>query len=225
MKVFHDLNQPGLAPECALTIGNFDGVHRGHQAILAKLNNEARRRGVPSCVLTFEPHPRDYFSMRAGRQSDMVSRICSLDEKLTEFRRCGVDQVIVLRFDERIAGLSSQAFIEEVLVNGLGVRYVLVGNDFCFGAGRSGSYSTLEAAGQVHGFDTSRMQAYEIRGVRVSSTLIRQALARGDIADVETFLGRPYVMGPQKTQSKRIKPRISTATGMMRSCLNRQKLT
>jgi riboflavin kinase/FMN adenylyltransferase len=204
MKVFHDLNQSGLALACALTIGNFDGVHRGHQAILAKLNNEARRRGVPSCVLTFEPHPRDYFSMRAGRQENMVSRICSLDEKLAEFHRWGVDQVIVLRFDERIASLSSQAFIEEVLINGLGVRYVyvLVGNDFCFGAGRSGSYSTLEAAGQVHGFDTSRMQAYEIRGLRVSSTLIRQALARGDMADVETFMGRPYVMGPQKTQPK-----------------------
>lgn len=200
MKVFHGLAQSGLAPECALTIGNFDGVHRGHQAILAKLNNEARRRGVPSCVLTFEPHPRDYFAMRARRQPDMVSRISSLQEKLTEFQRCGVDQVIVLRFDERIAGLSSQAFIEEVLIDGLGVRYVLVGNDFCFGAGRSGSYSTLETAGQVHGFDTSRMQAYEIRGVRVSSTLIRQALARGDMADVETFLGRPYVMGPQKAQ-------------------------
>jgi riboflavin kinase / FMN adenylyltransferase len=201
MKIFHDLAQPGLAPECALTIGNFDGVHRGHQAMLAQLKCEARRRGVPACVLTFEPHPRDYFSMRAGRQENVVSRISSLDEKLLEFRRCEVDQVIVPGFDERIASLFGQAFIEEVLITGLGVRYVLVSNDFCFGAGRSGNYDTLEAAGQSHGFDTSRMDGYEVCGVRVSSTLIRQALACGNMADVETFLGRPYGIGSKKTPS------------------------
>src|SRR2546428_123346 len=131
MKVFHNLPPPGSASTCALSIGNFDGVHRGHQAILTKLNREAQRRGIPSSVLTFEPHPRDYFSLRAGVQTDLVRRISSLDEKLAEIERCGIDHVIVLDFDERIASLSGHAFIEDVLVKGFGVRYVLVGNDFC----------------------------------------------------------------------------------------------
>jgi riboflavin kinase/FMN adenylyltransferase len=192
MKIFNDLAQPGIAPQCALTIGNFDGVHLGHQAMLAQVKHEAQRRCMPACVLTFEPHPRDYFSLRAGQSENTVSRISTLDEKLAEFMRCGMDQVIVLRFDEHIASLSSNAFIEEVLIKGLGVCYILVGNDFHFGAGRSGNYDTLNAAGKECGFGTARMDGYKIRGQRVSSTLIRQALARGDMADVEIFLGRPY---------------------------------
>jgi riboflavin kinase/FMN adenylyltransferase len=212
MKIFHDFAQLGMAPECALTIGNFDGVHRGHQAMLAQLKYEARRRGLPTCVLTFEPHPRDYFSLRADRHENVVSRISSLDEKLEEFRRCAVDQVMVLRFDERIASLSGQEFIEEVLVNALGVRYILIGNDFHFGAGRSGNYDTLKEGGQVHGFDASRMDSYKIRGKRVSSTLVRQALARGNMADVETFLGRPYEITSSSGRQQASWPRPSGCT-------------
>lgn len=208
MKVFHNLLEIGIAPACALTIGNFDGVHRGHQAILAKLKDESRQRGVPSCVLTFEPHPRDYFAIRAGGDLELVSRISSLDDKLAELKRQGIDQVIVLRFDEHIAELSGQAFIEEILIKRLGVRYVLVGDDFCFGARRSGNYDTLEAAGNVHGFGTARMESHVIYGARVSSTLIREALARGDIGEVELLLGRPYVRAQQA------KP---NATGTLRS--------
>ena len=147
MQVFRGFHHPGIASACALTIGNFDGVHRGHQAMLALLNSEARHRGLPSTVLTFEPHPRDFFAAKAGRPELAPSRIATLRDKLSELERCGVDHVIVLRFDERLASLSAQDFIQRVLSEGLGARYVLVGDDFRFGAKRQGDYATLDAAG------------------------------------------------------------------------------
>mgnify|MGYP002134025034 FL=1 len=181
-----------MAKACALTIGNFDGVHRGHQAMLALLKNEARHRGVPSCVMTFEPHPRDYFAQRLNKPELAPARIATLRDKLQELSRCGVDQVVVLPFDARLASQSPQAFIEEVLVQGLGVRYVLVGDDFRFGAQRAGDYTMLDAAGQSLGFDVARMNSYEVHGLRVSSSAVRQALAEARMADVAALLGRPY---------------------------------
>ena len=119
MRIFRGIHHPGLAPACALTIGNFDGVHRGHQAMLALLNNEAAHRDVPSCVLTFEPHPRDHFARLAGRPELAPRRIATLRDKLGELQRCGVQQAVVLRFDQRFAAQSPQAFIDDVLVRGL----------------------------------------------------------------------------------------------------------
>jgi riboflavin kinase/FMN adenylyltransferase len=181
----------GLAG-CAITIGNFDGVHRGHQAMLALLINEARHRGVPSCVLTFEPHPRDFFARRAGRPDSAPARIATLRDKLAELERCGVDDVVVARFDEHFAAQSPQAFIDDLLVRGLGARYVLVGDDFCFGAQRAGNYAMLDAAGARAGFDVARMLSYEVHGLRVSSSAVRQALAAGDMKRAAQLLGRPY---------------------------------
>ena len=178
----------------ALTIGNFDGVHRGHQAMLALLNSEARHRGVPSCVLTFEPHPRDYFARLAGRPEQAPARIGTLRDKLGELQRCGVDRVVLQRFDARLAALSPQAFIDEVLVRGLGARYVLVGDDFRFGARRAGDYAMLDAAGARLGFDVARMLSYEVHGLRVSSSAVREALAAGDMALCAALLGRPYAI-------------------------------
>ena len=192
MKVFRGFHHPGIAPACALTIGNFDGVHRGHQAMLALLNNEAAHRGVPSCVMTFEPHPRDYFA-GAQKNPDLApARIATLRDKLTELERCGVQQTVVLPFDARLAAQSPQAFINEVLVRGLGVRYVLVGDDFRFGAKRAGDYAMLDAAGQTLGFDVARMNSYEVHGLRVSSSAVRDALGTGRLEDVGRLLGRPY---------------------------------
>jgi riboflavin kinase / FMN adenylyltransferase len=192
MQVFRGFKHPGIAPACALTIGNFDGVHRGHQAMIALLRSEAAHRGVPSCVLSFEPHPRDYFAALAGKPELAPARIATLRDKLTELERCGVDQVIVLPFNAALASLSPQAFIDEVLVNGLTARYVLVGDDFRFGAKRSGDYATLDAQGALKGFDVARMQSYEVHGLRVSSSAVRQALAEGRMQDVAKLLGRPY---------------------------------
>ncbi len=192
MKVFRGFHHPGIAPACALTIGNFDGVHRGHQAMLALLRGEARQRGVPSCVLTFEPHPRDYFSALSHQPHLAPARVGTLRDKLTELERCGVDQTIVLPFDARLAALSPQTFIDDVLIKGLGAHYVLVGDDFRFGAKRAGDYAMLDAAGVAAGFDVARMMSYEVHGLRVSSSAVRDALATGRMADAARLLGHPY---------------------------------
>ena len=192
MQIFRGFRHPGIAPACALTIGSFDGVHRGHQAMLALLINEARHRGVPSCVLTFEPHPRDFFAARAGRTGEAPARIATLRDKLAELERCGIEQAVVLRFDERLAAQSPAGFIDDVLLGGLHVRYVLVGDDFRFGARRAGDYTLLDAAGEAQGFDVARMQSYEVHGVRVSSSTVRDALARGEMERAAALLGRPY---------------------------------
>ncbi len=192
MRVFRGFHHPGIAPACALTIGNFDGVHRGHQAMLALLRNEAQHRRVPSCVLTFEPHPRDHFARLSGKPELAPARIATLRDKLSELERVGIDQVVVLRFDQRFAALSPQAFIDDVLLDGLHARYVLVGDDFRFGARRAGDYAMLDAAGAAGGFDVARMMSYEVHGLRVSSSAVRESLAAGDMERAATLLGRPY---------------------------------
>jgi riboflavin kinase/FMN adenylyltransferase len=192
MRVFRGLGHPGLLRPCALTIGNFDGVHRGHQAMLALLTNEARHRALPSAVLTFEPHPRDFFAARAGQPDAAPARVATLRDKLAELERCGINQAVVLPFDQALSNHTAMAFVEQVLVAGFGARYVLVGDDFRFGAKRVGDYAMLDAAGSQHGFDVARMQSYEVHGLRVSSSAVRAALAAGDMARVAALLGRPY---------------------------------
>jgi len=192
MRVFRGFNHPDIAPACACTIGNFDGVHRGHQAMLALLTNEARHRGVPSCVLTFEPHPRDFFAAKAGKPELAPARVATLRDKLGELERCGVDQVVVLRFDAGFAAQSPDEFVRRVLVEGVHARYVLVGDDFRYGAKRAGDYAMLDAAGDAHGFDVARMNSYQVHGLRVSSSAVREALAAGDMEQASTLLGRPY---------------------------------
>jgi riboflavin kinase / FMN adenylyltransferase len=204
MKVFRGFHHPGIAPACALTIGNFDGVHRGHQAMLALLNNEAAHRGVTSCVMTFEPHPRDYFAGALKKPELAPARIATLRDKLTELERCGVQQTVVLPFDARLAAQSPDAFISEVLVKGLGVRYVLVGDDFRFGAKRAGDYAMLDAAGQRLGFDVARMNSYEVHGLRVSSSAVRDALGQGRMDDVARLLGRPYAISGHVVHGRKL---------------------
>jgi len=162
--------------------------------MLALLRNEAQHRGVPSTVLTFEPHPRDYFAQLAGKPEIAPSRIATLRDKLSELERCGVDQVVILRFDRHFASQSPDDFINKVLVQGLNARYVLVGDDFRFGAKRAGDYNLLDAAGNDLGFDVARMMSYEVHGTRVSSSVVRDAMAAGDMARVEQMLGRPYTV-------------------------------
>jgi riboflavin kinase / FMN adenylyltransferase len=189
---------------CALTIGNFDGVHRGHQAMLALLNSEARHRGVPSCVMTFEPHPRDHFAAVHQKPELAPARIATLRDKLEELARCSVDQCVVMPFNAPLAALSPQAFIEDILVTQLGVRYVLVGDDFRFGAKRAGDYAMLDAAGQRLGFDVARMQSYEVHGARVSSSAVREALAAGDMERTAALLGRPYAISGHVVHGRKL---------------------
>jgi riboflavin kinase / FMN adenylyltransferase len=199
----------GPAGGCALTIGNFDGVHRGHQAMLALLQNEARHRGVPSCVMTFEPHPRDFFAALHRKPELAPARIATLRDKLQELERCGVDQCVILPFNERLAAQAPEAFIQDILVDGLGVKYVLVGDDFRFGARRAGDYAMLDAAGQRLGFDVARMQSYEVHGLRVSSSAVRDALSAGDMDQVAALLGRPYSVSGHVLHGRKLGRQLS----------------
>jgi len=212
MKVFRGYLHPELAQHCALTIGNFDGVHRGHQAMLALLKNEAQHRGVPSCVMSFEPHPRDYFAALARKPALAPARIATLRDKLTELVRCGVDQCVVLPFNARLAALSPEAFIQDVLVRGLGVRYVLVGDDFRFGAKRAGDYAMLDAAGERLGFDAARMNSYEVHGTRVSSSAVREALSQGDMGRVASLLGRPFSISGHVVHGRKLGRQLGFST-------------
>ena len=192
MKIFRGINHPGLAPACAVTIGNFDGVHRGHQAMLGLLKAEAAQRGIPSCAMTFEPHPRDYFAQKLGKPELAPARVGTLRDKLSQLEVCGVDQVVILPFNQALASQSPEDFIQDVLISGLGAKYVLVGDDFRFGAKRAGDYAMLDNAGQALGFDVARMNSYEVHGLRVSSTAVREALAAGDMQQAAKLLGHPY---------------------------------
>ena len=182
---------PAAAPPAlrgaVYAVGNFDGVHRGHRAVLGLAASRAREAGRPSAVLTFEPHPADYF---AGKP--VVFRLTPFEEKAAALRDCGVDGVVSLSFDAKLAGLSAQAFVEEMLVARLGVSAVVVGADFHFGKGRSGSPDFLRRAGEQHGFRVIVADKVEEQGEAVSSSLIRRALERGDLAGAETMLGRRY---------------------------------
>jgi riboflavin kinase/FMN adenylyltransferase len=204
MQIFRGFHHPHLASACALTIGNFDGVHRGHQAMLALLKNEARHRGVPSCVMTFEPHPRDFFAKQHHQPDLAPARIATLRDKLNELAACGVDQCVVLPFDQAFASQEPQAFIEDVLVKGLGVKYVLVGDDFRFGAKRKGDYAMLDAAGTTHGFDVARMNSYEVKKLRVSSSAVREAMDRGAMQEVAQLLGRPYAISGHVVHGRKL---------------------
>ena len=194
MQVFRGLPPARARTPCALTIGNFDGVHRGHQAMLALLTNEARHRQLPSCVVMFEPHPRDFFARRLNKPQLAPDRVSTLRDAVMELHRCGIDRVVVLRFDETLASMPAQNFIHHVLHQGLQARYVLVGDDFRYGAQRAGDYAFLDAQGAELGFEVARMMSYEVHGLRVSSSAVRSALSAGDLAQARLLLGRPFVL-------------------------------
>lgn len=171
--------------------------------MLALLRSEATHRGLPSCVLTFEPHPRDYFAKRLGRPELAPARISNLRDKLAELKGCGVDQCVVLRFNEALANLVAMDFLKDVLLKGLHARYILVGDDFKFGAARQGDFDFLAQEGSKLGFDVARMNSYEVSShdaqpasipsrLRVSSSAVRQALATGQMEETQKLLGRAY---------------------------------
>lgn len=174
---------------CVATIGNFDGVHLGHQAVLGQLAEKGAELRLPTAVITFEPQPQEYFAPDIA-----PPRLTRLREKITALGRFSVDRILCLPFNDRLASLSADEFIRRVLVEGLGIKYLVVGDDFRFGRDRVGDFGALKAAGERHGFDVVSMHSFSIEGERVSSTGIREALARGDLAHAEQLLGRPYRM-------------------------------
>jgi riboflavin kinase/FMN adenylyltransferase len=171
----------------ALTIGNFDGVHRGHQAMLARLIDAAEDLGLPPAVMTFEPHPREFFAPAGA-----PPRLSTLRAKLALFRAYGVAITYVARFNARLASLTAGEFVTDVLENGVNAHWVLVGDDFRFGRGRQGDLALLRAT--ARGFSVEAMRTVEVAGERASSTSARDALAKGDLARAAALLGRNYAI-------------------------------
>ena len=181
-----------LRPEhrgCAATIGSFDGIHLGHQAVLAQLAAQGRERRLPVTLVTFEPQPREYFMPELA-----PPRLTRFREKLEVLQHCGIDRVVCLRFDGYLAGLTADEFIQQIMLDGLAVEYLVVGDDFRFGKERAGDFSLLQQAGHAHGFPVVSMQTFYVGNHRVSSTRIREALNAGDLSGAEALLGRPYWM-------------------------------
>lgn len=182
-------NLPRFPRGCVATIGNFDGVHLGHQAVLGQLAEKAQELGLPAVVITFEPYPQEFFARGAT-----PPRLTRFREKIQALRRYSVDRVLCLRFDRALASTPAEDFIRRILIEGLGVRYLVVGDDFRFGHRRQGDFAMLKAAGAQQGFQVANRHTFSIDGARVSSTRIREALARGDLRGAEKLLGRPYRM-------------------------------
>jgi riboflavin kinase/FMN adenylyltransferase len=185
---------------CVATIGNFDGVHLGHQAIFAQLAEQAVRFRLPRLVITFEPQPMEFF---AGPKPP-PARLMRLREKLLALDGLGIERVLCLEFDPWLAALPAQTFIDDLLVARLGLRYLVIGDDFRFGHRRTGDFALLREAGRQHGFEVVDNRSYLLDGERVSSTRIRQALAQGNLEQAARLLGRPYDMNGRVAHGDRI---------------------
>jgi len=172
---------------CVATIGNFDGVHLGHQAVIGQLAEKAEQLNLPAVVITFEPQPREYFAPERS-----PPRMTRFREKIEALRRYAVKRVLCLAFNWQLADLSPDEFIRRVLVDGLGVKYLVVGDDFRFGHQRKGTFAHLKAAGELYGFQVVHMKTFNVNNERVSSTRIRHALEEGSMEVASSLLGRDY---------------------------------
>ena len=204
MEVFHRHPPADQRTDCALTIGNFDGVHRGHQAVLSELRRRANALGLPTCVLTFEPHPREYFAELAGDPTLAPPRILTERDKLDALAAHGVDRVCIAHFNASTASQGAEAFIDEAIVAGLRARFLLVGDDFRFGAKRRGTFAMLDDASHRLGFSVARMDSVLDGGERVSSSAVRASLGMGDFARARALLGRAYFMSGHVVHGRKL---------------------
>ncbi|HCE10386.1 MAG TPA: bifunctional riboflavin kinase/FAD synthetase [Oxalobacteraceae bacterium] len=225
MKVFRGLPNAESRAPCALTIGNFDGVHRGHQALLAHVRAAAARLGLDAAVMTFEPHPREFFAHLAGDLSRAPTRIANLRDKLQSLKDAGIDRVIVEHFNAHFAAMSPQDFVEKVLVQGLHAKWLMVGNDFCYGAKRAGNVALLIEAGKRYGFQVETMPTVMNQGTRVSSSAVRSALTVGDFAHVNELLGHPYAISGHVVHGRKLGRSIGYPTLNLRVAHRRPALS
>ena len=196
---------------CVLTIGNFDGMHLGHEAIVRHLGARGREHGLPTALLTFEPNPREFFD-----PANAPARLMRLRDKAARLAELGVDRLILLKFDQRLRSWDGQAFIERVLVEALGVRHIVIGREFRFGKGRSGTVSLLREEGRRLGFEVDEVGPVSVDGERVSSTRVRAALAAGDLATARRLLGRDYRMTGRVMEGRRLGRTLGYATANLR---------
>lgn len=184
---FHNL--PANPSGCVATIGNFDGVHLGHQAVLSQLALKGDMLKLPAVAITFEPQPNEFFT-----PAKAPARLSRFREKVEALRSYSIQQLCVLRFNQKLAQMTAMDFIKRLLIDGLNVKYLVVGDDFKFGRDRHGDFALLQEAGKQYGFQVVNMHTFAIDHHRVSSTRIRQALATGDLIEAEKLLGHPYRM-------------------------------
>ena len=202
---------PHSQGRCALTIGNFDGVHRGHRALVEKVVAAARHEGLQACVLTFEPHPREFFAPDAA-----PARLTRLRDKLELLAAIGIERAHVARFDKRFAALPADRFIEGMLLRGLGVRRLIVGRDFRFGAKRAGDFALLAEAAGRHGFALEAMPDVLFEGERASSSAVRAALQAGELRRAERLLGHPYTISGKVAHGEKLGRELGFPTANIR---------
>jgi riboflavin kinase/FMN adenylyltransferase len=218
MQISHGI--PHSTQPLAVTIGNFDGVHLGHQAMLQRLKQTADTLGIATCVLTFEPHPREFFTPEQA-----PARLTSLREKLEYFAGFGIDRVHICRFNRPFSQLSAPDFIERILRHGLQTKWLLVGDDFRFGAKRTGDFSLLRQTGTEQGFEVAAMESVTLDGLRVSSTAVREALAAGKLAFANRLLGRPYSISGRVVHGDKLGKKIGFPTANIQIKHNKPPLS
>jgi len=182
-------NTRSFSQGCVLTIGNFDGVHSGHRQVLAKLTAEAESLGLPAAVMIFEPQPKEHFDIEGS-----PARLTTLAEKIELLEQQGIDALACMAFNNRFMSLSAEDFVKQVLVDGLNVKALIIGDDFKFGCDRSGDFEYLKQAGQKHGFTVQDTKTVLQGGMRVSSTEVRAALEQGDLTQAQVLLGREFAI-------------------------------
>lgn len=192
---------------CVATIGSFDGVHLGHQAILLQLLALAHQHNLPAVVIVFEPQPQEFFS---GEKAP--ARLMRLREKVQALLAAGVNRVLCLPFNQALRSLSAEAFVQRVLIDGLAIQHLVVGDDFRFGCDRRGDFALLQQLGASNGFTVTDTCTLQIHGERVSSTRIRQLLEQGDFAHAEILLGKAYSINGRVAYGKQLGRKLGVPT-------------
>jgi riboflavin kinase/FMN adenylyltransferase len=210
MRVFRGHSRPVPAP-VVLAVGNFDGVHLGHAALLRQLVEASAQRGLTPTVLSFEPHPREFFAPASA-----PARLSTFREKLELLAEHGVQQTMICPFNAAFAALTAEQFVQEVLLDALQIRHLIIGDDFRFGRGRQGDFALLQTLGVASGFTVEAMGSVTVDGERVSSSGVRRALADGDMAHAAKLLGRPYMMDGQVGHGQKLGRQLGFATANLR---------
>jgi riboflavin kinase/FMN adenylyltransferase len=202
---------------CVATIGNFDGVHLGHQAILQQLKKQGEKHGLPTVVMMFEPQPREFFA-----PDQAPARLANMSEKLQDLASFGIDYVLCLPFNQKLRSMSADQFIQSILLDGLKISHLIVGDDFRFGCDRTGDYQLLQTVGSNAGFSVEDTKTFELEGKRVSSTRVRECLCANDLESANTLLGRPYRMSGRIGYGRQLGRTIGVPTANV--ILQRNKL-
>lgn len=202
---------------CVMTIGNFDGVHLGHQQVLQQVKSKAKALGLPSVVMTFEPQPMEFFAKEKA-----PARLTRLRDKFVQLKKLEIERLLCVNFNQKFAEQTADEFVEDLLVRLLGVKFLVVGDDFCFGKHRKGNFTMLQEAGKKYGFEVVNTQSFCLEKQRVSSTAIRHALANDNLSDVATMLGRNYSITGRVSHGRKLGRTIGfpTANIPLKRCVS-----